>query len=184
MELDRRKVEAIKALLQDLASGSADQVRLRGGIVLARRKSSRAELDVRKREEVQRNCKRHQEEFLQSVDQLVSIAGEAGSLLAGSERLGQAINGAGRRARGKADDLSILQIAQRHTAAAVLGMDDCLVVLGLVERIESTITSGRYYSALSTLDRVEKMLHGRHQMSYRLTQGGVRSVSTAAQPFD
>jgi len=181
MELDRRKVEAIKALLQDLASGSADQVPVCLRTALERGWNDDLPrymlmTEERKREEVQRNCKRHQEEFLQSVDQLVSIAGEAGSLLAGSERLGQAINGAGRRARGKADDLSILQIAQRHTAAAVLGMDDCLVVLGLVERIESTITSGRYYSALSTLDRVEKMLHGRHQMSYRLTQGGGRGL--------
>ena len=165
MASDRRKKEAVDALLNELASGSSEQVPvcLRTALERGWNEELPTYIDAAeaaKREDVSHICKRHYDEFLESVQDLLSVSGDADALLGTAQALSNGLDATGAAALEKIQALAQLRHAQKNLSAASQTVDECLKILRMLDHADAAIESGRYYPALTTIDTVERLLHG------------------------
>jgi exocyst complex component 6 len=159
----RRKAEAIEALVADLCEGPPDNVSavLRTALERGWREEVQdalREYEAKKQGEISRICNRHYAGFIGSAEELLKMRTDLADLRGQVVGLNEEVQGTGRTALVTARTL----LQQRHataniaTTSAVIAQ--CSGIVSMIMDAFVHIHEERYYSALNTMDSIQGSL--------------------------
>ncbi|XP_073241272.1 exocyst complex component 6B-like [Porites lutea] len=105
--------------------------------------------------EIERMCNYHYQGFIESVNELLKVRGEARKLKMKVKEVNAAMQESGRELSSKCENLIHCRTTQRNIVSAIETLSLCLPVLEMYAKLKDQMKSRRYYPALKTLEQLE-----------------------------
>lgn len=105
--------------------------------------------------EIERMCNYHYQGFIESVNELLKVRGEARKLKVKVKEVNTAMQESGRELTSKCEDLIHCRTTQRNIVSAIETLSLCLPVLEMYAKLKDQMKNRRYYPALKTLEQLE-----------------------------
>lgn len=105
--------------------------------------------------EIERMCNYHYQGFIESVNELLKVRGEARKLKMEVNEVNAAMQASGRELTSKCEDLIHCRTTQRNIVSAIETLSLCLPVLEMYAKLKDQMKNRRYYPALKTLEQLE-----------------------------
>uniref|UniRef100_H2YEW3 Exocyst complex component n=1 Tax=Ciona savignyi TaxID=51511 RepID=H2YEW3_CIOSA len=106
--------------------------------------------------DIERMCNFHYQGFIESITELINVRSDAERLKVGTVVINKELQESGKEVARKSDDLIQCQLQQRNVASAIEKLSMCLPVLQMYAKMCEQMKAGRYYSALKTLEQLER----------------------------
>uniref|UniRef100_H2YEW8 Exocyst complex component n=1 Tax=Ciona savignyi TaxID=51511 RepID=H2YEW8_CIOSA len=101
-------------------------------------------------------CNFHYQGFIESITELINVRSDAERLKNQTVVINKELQESGKEVARKSDDLIQCQLQQRNVASAIEKLSMCLPVLQMYAKMCEQMKAGRYYSALKTLEQLER----------------------------
>lgn len=105
--------------------------------------------------EIERMCNYHYQGFIESVNELLKVRGEAKKLKGKVKEVNAAMQKSGRELTSKCENLIHCRTTQRNIVSAIETLSLCLPVLEMYAKLKDQMKNRRYYPALKTLEQLE-----------------------------
>lgn len=105
--------------------------------------------------EIERMCNYHYQGFIESVNELLKVRGEARKLKMKVKEVNTAMQESGRELTSKCENLIHCRTTQRNIVSAIETLSLCLPVLEMYAKLKDQMKNRRYYPALKTLEQLE-----------------------------
>ncbi|KAM7452401.1 Exocyst complex component 6 [Porites harrisoni] len=105
--------------------------------------------------EIERMCNYHYQGFIESVNELLKVRGEAKKLKMKVKEVNAAMQESGRELTSKCENLIHCRTTQRNIVSAIETLSLCLPVLEMYAKLKDQMKNRRYYPALKTLEQLE-----------------------------
>lgn len=105
--------------------------------------------------EIERMCNYHYQGFIESVNELLKVRGEARKLKMKVKEVNAAMQESGRELTSKCENLIHCRTTQRNIVSAIETLSLCLPVLEMYAKLKDQMKNRRYYPALKTLEQLE-----------------------------
>lgn len=105
--------------------------------------------------EIERMCNYHYQGFIESVNELLKVRGEAKKLKGKVKEVNAAMQESGRELTSKCENLIHCRTTQRNIVSAIETLSLCLPVLEMYAKLKDQMKNRRYYPALKTLEQLE-----------------------------
>lgn len=105
--------------------------------------------------EIERMCNYHYQGFIESVNELLKVRGEARKLRGKVKDVNAAMQESGRELTSKCENLIHCRTTQRNIVSAIETLSLCLPVLEMYAKLKDQMKNRRYYPALKTLEQLE-----------------------------
>ncbi|KAJ3188751.1 hypothetical protein HDU85_004465 [Gaertneriomyces sp. JEL0708] len=119
----------------------------------------------KKEAEIEKMCGFHYQEFVQSVDQLLKVREGAGQLKDTIIELNQQMQATGSQLVAKKKQMVENQQTMLNIELAIESLQSCLFVLDIANKINASLESRKYYSALKMLEEL-RSTHLRNLRQY------------------
>uniref|UniRef100_H2YEW7 Exocyst complex component n=1 Tax=Ciona savignyi TaxID=51511 RepID=H2YEW7_CIOSA len=106
--------------------------------------------------DIERMCNFHYQGFIESITELINVRSDAERLKNQTVVINKELQESGKEVARKSDDLIQCQLQQRNVASAIEKLSMCLPVLQMYAKMCEQMKAGRYYSALKTLEQLER----------------------------
>lgn len=105
--------------------------------------------------DIERMCNYHYQGFIESVNELLKVRGEARKLKMRVKEVNEAMQESGRELTSKCENLIQCRTTQRNIVSAIEILSVCLPVLEMYTKLKDQMKNRRYYPALKTLEQLE-----------------------------
>lgn len=105
--------------------------------------------------DIERMCNYHYQGFIESVNELLKVRGEARKLKMRVKEVNGAMQESGRELASKCENLIQCRTTQRNIVSAIETLSVCLPVLEMYAKLKDQMKNRRYYPALKTLEQLE-----------------------------
>lgn len=105
--------------------------------------------------DIERMCNYHYQGFIESVNELLKVRGEARKLKIKVKEVNGSMQESGRELTSKCENLIHCRTTQRNIVSAIEILSLCLPVLEMYAKLKDQMKNRRYYPALKTLEQLE-----------------------------
>ncbi|CAH3122429.1 unnamed protein product [Pocillopora meandrina] len=105
--------------------------------------------------DIERMCNYHYQGFIESVNELLKVRGEARKLKIKIKEVNESMQESGRELFSKCENLIYCRTTQRNIVSAIEILSLCLPVLEMYAKLKDQMHNRRYYPALKTLEQLE-----------------------------
>ncbi|XP_058961962.2 exocyst complex component 6B [Pocillopora verrucosa] len=105
--------------------------------------------------DIERMCNYHYQGFIESVNELLKVRGEARKLKIKIKEVNESMQESGRELFSKCENLIYCRTTQRNIVSAIEILSLCLPVLEMYAKLKDQMLNRRYYPALKTLEQLE-----------------------------
>lgn len=105
--------------------------------------------------DIEKMCNYHYQGFIESVNELLKVRGEARKLKIKVREVNEAMQESGRELTSKCENLIQCRTTQRNIVLAIETLSLCLPVLEMYAKLKDQMKNRRYYPALKTLEQLE-----------------------------
>ncbi|KXJ11782.1 exocyst complex component 6B [Exaiptasia diaphana] len=105
--------------------------------------------------DIERMCNYHYQGFIESVNELLKVRGEARKLKIKVQEGNEVLKKSGTELVDRCEELIKCRTIQRNIASAIEALSVCLPVLDMHAKLSDQMSNRRYYPALKTLEQLE-----------------------------